>query len=152
MHLRATLDDFLAAQGFRRHDLGKNRVGHFQLVGDLEGRPIDVLVDTGAASTVIDLAYCRDQGLPLQDTQQRGGGAGGVGLPIYTLPGVALSLGGVRLQSGGIYALDLSHVNEGLVAQGAGSIHAVLGADILARHAAIVDYGASALYLRLSDA
>ena len=70
------LAEFLVARGFRQHHLTKNRVGHFQLVGQLGGRPVDILVDTGAASTIVDLNYCHEQQIPVRDTDCVGGGAG----------------------------------------------------------------------------
>src|SRR5438094_308787 len=119
MDQTTALGAFLTARGFRRHDLSENRVGHLQLVGQLAGRTIDILVDTGAASTVVDLNYCREQQMPVHDTGSVGGGAGGVHLPIYTLGNVSLSLDGAALRSDGIFAIDLAHVNQGLAMKGA---------------------------------
>jgi hypothetical protein len=144
----AALGELLKAHGFRRYALTKNRVGHFQLVGHLAGRAIDILVDTGAASTVVDLNYCQQQGIPVQDTGRVGGGAGGVHLSIYALGEVSLSLDGVPLRSDGIFAVDMTHVNQGLAMKGADPVHAVLGADILTHHKAVIDYATHSLYLK----
>jgi predicted aspartyl protease len=51
-HTKA-LDELLTQHGFRRHALARNQVRHLQLVGELGNRRVDVLVDTGAASTVV---------------------------------------------------------------------------------------------------
>ncbi len=96
----------------------------------------------------MDLNYCREQQIPVHDTGQVGGGAGGVHLPIYTLGNVSLSLDGAELRSDGIFAFDLAHVNQGLAAKGADRVHAVLGADILTYHEAVIDYATRSLYLR----
>ena len=56
------LAELLGRYGFRRHSLTRNRLGHFQLVGQLGGRRLDILLDTGAASTVVDLGYCTQPG------------------------------------------------------------------------------------------
>jgi len=53
------LAEFLSHHGFRRHTLVRNQIGHLQLVGLLQNATVDILVDTGAASTVLDLLYCR---------------------------------------------------------------------------------------------
>jgi hypothetical protein len=108
------LAEFLGQHGFRRHTLVRNQIGHLQLVGLLQNAPPDILVDTGAASTVVDLSYCKAKGIPTCDTGKLGGGAGGITLAIHALDGATLKLDGYALRSDGIYALDLTHVNEGL--------------------------------------
>jgi hypothetical protein len=118
------------------------------LVGELAGRQLDVLLDTGAARTVVDLAYCRAEGIPTEDTGRVGGGAGGITLPIHTLGDMQLTLDGLPVRSDGIAAIDLSHVNQGLTMSGAGRIHAILGVDVLREHQAVIDYATLSLYLR----
>jgi Aspartyl protease len=127
---------------------GSQQIGHLQLVGFLQNVPVDILVDTGAASTVVDLSYCKAKGIPTRDTGKLGGGAGGITLAIHALDGTTLTLDGYPLRSNGIYALDLTHVNEGLVTKGASRVQAVLGADVLTYHQAVIDYATMSLFLR----
>ena len=146
------LAEFLSQHGFYRHSLVRNQIGHLQLVGLLHNTPVDILVNTGAASTVVDLSYCRSKGIPTRDTGKLGGGAGGITLAIYALDGATLSLDGHPLRSDGIYAIDLTHVNEGLVTKGACRVHGVLGADVLTYHQAVIDYATMSLFLHHQSA
>jgi len=146
------LAEFLSQHGFRRHTLIRNQIGQLQLVGLLQGAPVDILVDTGAASTVVDLSYCRAKGIPTRDTGKLGGGAGGITLAIHALDGAMLSLDGYPLRSDGIYAVDLTHVNEGLVMKGAARVQGVLGADVLTYHQAVIDYATMSLFLHHPNA
>jgi Aspartyl protease len=146
------LAEFLSQRGFRRHTLVRNQIGHLQLVGLLQNAPVDVLLDTGAASTVVDLSYCRAKGIPTRDTGKLGGGAGGITLAIHALEGATLSLDGYALRSDGIYVVDLTHVNEGLVTKGASRVQGVLGADVLTYHQAVIDYATMSLFLRHPNA
>ena len=148
----AALAELLDHYGFRRHSLARNRLGHFQLAGQLGERPLDILLDTGAASTVVDLGYCSSQGIATRDTGRLGGGAGGATLPIHALDGAVLTLDGLPLRSDGIYAVDLSHVNEALTTRGAGRVQAVMGADVMTHHRAVIDYATMSLFLRHADA
>jgi hypothetical protein len=141
------LAELLSQHGFRRHTLVRNQVGHLQLVGSLQDAPVDILLDTGAASTVVDLSYCRANGISTRDTGRLGGGAGGITLAIHALDAGTLSLDGYPLRSDGIYAVDLTHVNEGLVMKGASRVHGVLGADVLTYHRAVIDYVTMSLFL-----
>jgi hypothetical protein len=70
-----------------------------------------------------------------------------VTLPIHALDHAVLTLDGLALRSDGIYAVDLSHVNQGLAMKGASRVHAVLGADVLMYHRAVIDYATLSLYL-----
>jgi len=142
------LAELLERYAFHRHPLSRNNVGHFQLVGQLGDRLLDILLDTGAASTVVDLGYCASQGIATRDTGRLGGGAGGATLPIHVLDNTVLTLDGLPLRSDRIYAVDLSHVNEGLAMRGAGRVQAVLGADVLTYHRAVIDYATMSLFLR----
>jgi len=144
----AHLAALLSRHGFQRHVLTRNRVGHFQLVGSLAGEAVDILLDTGAASTVVDLGYCRRRGLALRDTGRLGGGAGGVTLPIHDLGDVGLTLDGLAVHPDGVFAIDLSHVIEGLAEKGAEPVQAVLGVDVLLHHDAVIDYATRSLFLR----
>jgi hypothetical protein len=146
------LAEFLSQRGFRRHTLVHNQIGHLQLVGLLQNAPVDLLLDTGAASPVVDLSYCRAKGIPTRDTGKLGGGAGGITLAIHALDGATLSLDGYALRSDGIYAVDLTHVNEGLVTKGASRVQGVLGADVLTYHQAVIDYATMSLFLRHPNA
>jgi hypothetical protein len=141
------LAELLARYGFHQHALSRNAVGHLQLVGQLESRQLDILVDTGAASTVVDLHYCQSEGIATRDTGRLGGGAGGATLAIHVLDHAVLTLDGLPLRSDGIYAVDLSHVNQGLAMKGANRVHAVLGADVLMYHRAVIDYVTMSLFL-----
>jgi hypothetical protein len=157
-HLKALVDhttalaELLSQHGFHRHPLVRNQIGHLQLVGALYNAAVDILLDTGAASTVIDLSYCRAKGIPTRDTGKLGGGAGGITLAIHALDGVTLSLDGRPLRSDGIYAVDLTHVNEGLITKGASRVQGVLGADVLTYHQAVIDYATMSLFLHHPNA
>jgi Aspartyl protease len=157
-HLKALVDhttalaELLSQHGFHRHPLVRNQIGRLQLVGVLYNAAVDILLDTGAASTVIDLSYCRAKGIPTRDTGKLGGGAGGITLAIHALDGVTLSLDGRPLRSDGIYAVDLTHVNEGLITKGASRVQGVLGADVLTYHQAVIDYATMSLFLHHPNA
>lgn len=151
MEHTAPLAELLARHGFRRHKMSRSQVGHLHLDGQLGGEPVNILLDTGAASTIIDLSYCHSRQIPLRETGMLGGGAGGVNLPIYALGEMALTLDGSPLRSDGIYTIDMSHVNKGLATRGAAPVQAVLGADILLYHQAVIDYATLSLFLKQTE-
>lgn len=145
----SAIAELLCQCGFRRFILARSNVGHVRLVGHLAERRLDIVLDTGAASTVVDLDYCRTEGIAVWDTGQiGGGGVEGSNHHLHTLGDVRLTLDGLPIRSDGIYAMDLSNVNRKLMARGAERIHAILGADVLRNHQAVIDYAALALFLK----
>ena len=144
-----SLVEFLARDGYTRVHLSKSGIGHFHTDGALDGRAVSVLVDTGAGSTVFSLDIAREMGLGLTKLEMQGGGAGGAQLDVYRIREADFRLGEIRPKVGALLALDLTHVNQAAALRGSGPIDAVLGADVLEAHSAVIDYGSSSLYLKL---
>jgi hypothetical protein len=64
MDYTSAIAELLSRHGFRRFMMSRTGVGHLLLAGHLDDRPIDIVLDTGAAKTVVELNYCRSEGLP----------------------------------------------------------------------------------------
>lgn len=133
---------------FSRHQMTRIKTGHRTLTAEIDGKTVTLIVDTGASNTILDVAWCQSHGIPLVETPHRGGGAGGVGLPIYALGSQTILLDGVTLGVVKVMAVDMSHVNQGLIANGAEPVEGVLGGDALSLHDAVIDYKSEALCLR----
>src|SRR2546427_4377120 len=135
------LPAFLLAAGFRQVPLARTGVGHFQMPGQLNGRPVAVLIDTGAASTVFNLALARELGLSLQKAGHQGGGAGAARLDIYFAPGAELRLGDFRPRIPALMAGELTHANQALALQGESAPDRILRGGRVDAHAPVRHYG-----------
>ena len=143
-----TLSTFLAQEGFRRIPLSRSAVGHFHTAGSLSGQPVAVLIDTGAASTVVSLARARELQLTTNKLEMKGGGAGGSQLDLFHLADATLWLGDVQPRCRALLAMDLAHVNQSLALKGESPVDVILGVDVFEAHAAVIDYGSSSLFLK----
>jgi hypothetical protein len=151
MDYPSEIAELLSRHGFRRFMMSRTQVGHLKLVGHLDGRPIDIVLDTGASKTVVDLSYCRSEGVAVSDTGQPGApraGAGDIAASVHTLGDVRLTLEGLPVRSDGIFAIDMTNLNQKLMMKGADPIRAVLGADVLRYHQAVIDYATLGLFLK----
>jgi len=146
-----SLPAFLEAKGYRRIPLDRNGVGHFEAKGTLAGRAVRVLIDTGAASTVVSLSLAQELGLQMIPLGRRGGGAGAAQLEIFQLRDAALRLDHAMPRPVALYAMDLSHVNQALALKGTTPVDVILGADVFENQAAVIDYGTSSLFLKNAD-
>jgi Aspartyl protease len=143
-----SLVEFLGTLHYRQVPLKRNGVGHFEAAGTLNGRPVRVLIDTGAASTVVSLALAQDLGLEIQSLGRRGGGAGGANLEIFEIRGGDLRVGSVIPRTRGLFAVDLTHVNASLAQKGVTPVDVILGVDVFDAQAAVIDYGTASLFLK----
>lgn len=142
------LADLLTARGYQRVPLTRSGVGHFHTVGTLNGRPVEVLVDTGAACTVVAMSVVRELGLRSEWVDCGAGGAGGAALDQYRVDGADLRLGSFAPRLAGPAGLDFEHVNAALRAQGSAEVDVILGVDVFDAHAAVIDYPSQSLFLR----
>lgn len=141
------LEIFLSQQGYVRVPLRRSAAGHFHADGSLNGRRIEVLVDTGASCTVISMALVRQLGLAAQRLDEDAGGAGGA-MEQYLVAGAELRLADFAPRVRGPVGLDFEQVNAPLRACGSTEVDAILGADVFEAHAAVVDFAGQALFLR----
>jgi hypothetical protein len=143
MEYTSALAELLSRHGFRRFTMSRSPVGHLTLVGALDGRPVDIVLDTGASKTVVELTYCRSEGIDVTDTGQPGHGGN-----VYTLGDVRMTLEDLQVRTDGIFALDMSSTNQRLTMRGVDPIRAVIGQDVLRYHQAVIDYATLTLFLK----
>lgn len=143
MDSTAAMAELLLRHGFRRFMMSRSQVGHLKLVGDFDGRAIDIILDTGASSTFVELSYCRSEGIAVSDTGRPGHGGN-----VFTLGDVRLTLDGLPVRTDGIFAIDMTSTNQRLMQKGVEPIRAVIGQDVLRYHQAVIDYATLALFLK----
>jgi hypothetical protein len=143
MEYTLAIAELLSHHGFRRFMMSRTEVGHLKLVGQIDDRPIDIILDTGASKTFVELGYCRSKGIAVTDTGQPGHGGN-----VHTLGDVQLTLEGLPIRSDGVFAIDMSTTNQRLVAKGVPPICAVIGQDVLRHHDAVIDYATLTLFLK----
>lgn len=139
----SSIAEVLLARGFRRFQMARTPVGHLKLAGHLNGRAIDIVLDTGASKTFVELNYCRAAGIAVTDTGQSGHGGN-----VFTLGEARLTLESLTVQTDGIFALDMSSTNQRLLQKGIDPIRAVIGQDALRYHQAVIDYATLTLFLK----
>ncbi len=153
MDYTSEMADLLSRHGFRRFTMSRTGVGHLLLAGHLGARAIDIILDTGAAKTVVELGYCRAEGIEVIDTGMPGAPA--VGAKSATVSNVfkladneRLTLDGMPVKTDGLFAIDMTFTNEKLALRGVDPLRAIIGQDALRYHQAVIDYATLALFLK----
>jgi hypothetical protein len=120
---------------------------HITVVARLSGRPARFVVDTGAGGTVLDSEAVSRYKLKLSSAARRGGGVGSVAMRMNYVAKHDLTLFGLDLSSTKLLTLDLSHVNAALKTKKVEPVVGVLGADVLWRRHAVIDYDRGVMLL-----
>jgi hypothetical protein len=122
--------------------------GHFSVEGTADTVSLDMIVDTGASHTMIDVERAGRFDLAGED---RGGRATGIGGPAQRVQSGNLgnvAIGPVRFDSLRVTLLDLSQVNRVLHSLGNQPVDGIIGADLLMSQQAVIDYGSLTLYFK----
>ncbi|MET0327267.1 MAG: retropepsin-like aspartic protease [Luteimonas sp.] len=143
----------LEADGYTAIPMTRHGDAHLTIDARVNGEDGRFILDTGAGRTVIDRAVQSrfDQGRATVAAGQATG-AGSGGLAIAALPGNRLRIGDYRDDAFTVHFLALDHVNAAFASRGEAPVAGVLGADVLERGGAVIDYPNLRLYLRNPDA
>lgn len=141
------LAEFLTQRGYHRLPMTRSVVGHFHTQGTLNGRPVEILIDSGAARTCVALSLVREIGLAHEGLGDAAAGAGG-SFEQFRVDGGDLRLDSFNPKIESMAGFDFEHVNAPLRAHGSVEVDMILGVDVFDAHAAILDYETQSLFLR----
>jgi predicted aspartyl protease len=139
---------FFASEGRRAVKLARSQSGLLDLPARLGGSPATLSLDTGAARTCLDRATVQRLALPTRPSDRRALGIAVAAEPISYVHMEDLWIGPCRLPAVDAVVTDFGQVNAYRAEQGDGPFDGLLGTDVLAARAAVLDYGALTLYLR----
>ena len=110
--------------------------GYIELDGEVAGRDVRVMLDSGAGITVLDRGFADSIGLQLRD----GGAIRGIGgeEQLFLADGVDVSVPGVTLRDATVAVLDLSEIADKM----GRSFEVILGVEVFTRAVVIIDYPA----------
>ena len=146
-----TVDHAMCLLGFAGVPLSEVSTGHLLADATLNGRPALFVVDTGANVSVLHAPYAGTFAITA-DPSARGGAVGIGGGGEARLARIdSLRIGPVDIRQDRIVLADLSPIASLLGPMSGGTIHGVIGQDVLGEHRAVIDVARSILYLVEAD-
>lgn len=143
------IKDILIKKGYKQIPLNKTIVDVFELEVSIDGLVTYFLLDTGAGNTVIDIGFARINNLEFSETDIIGGGVGTSKLGIHKKKINNLKLNGFAIKDFQLYGADFKHVKDSLIKKGIQNpANGVLGADVLIKYKAVIDYENECMYLK----
>ena len=122
---------------------------HFELHAKINGVAGRFILDTGASNTCVGLDKAEQFKLVSKISEVKAAGAGATEMETMVSEKNTLEIGKWKYKKQQIVLFDLIHVNEALVAHQALPVDGIIGADILKKGKAIIDYAKKRLFLKV---
>ncbi|HIB47110.1 MAG TPA: acid protease [Flavobacteriaceae bacterium] len=142
------LRSLLEKDGFYRIPLKKLQTGHYKFHAKINNIEGDFILDTGASTSCIGVKFITFFSLLNEESDIKAAGAGATNMLTQLAKNNSLGVGKLQLKNIDFVLFDLSHVNEALAQADEIPVHGILGADILKKHRAVIDYGRNCFYLK----
>lgn len=143
-----SLGEFLTEQGYKKIKLHPTVTNHFEVNATINGVKGKFIVDTGASNSCIDFKSANTFKLTVKDSTILAAGAGATDMKTKISAKSTLKIGQWTTNKLTLVLFDLSHVNTALTNHNAAPVEGIIGADILKKGSAVIDYSKKYLYLR----
>lgn len=141
-------NNILLRKGYVKIKLKKINTNHFEMklkLNDVKGR---FILDTGASNSCIDINLAEKFKLEVEDSTTKAAGAGAIGMETKISSSNNIDINHWKYQNFTVVLLDLTHVNTALTEHQAEAVDGIIGADILEKGKAIINYEKKSLYLK----
>jgi hypothetical protein len=143
-----SLSEFLKNKSYfkiKMHPIASN---HFKIISKINGVKGVFILDTGASTTFVDLKLKDTFKLTTESSTIKAHGAGRDKIDTLLSKKNTLSIGGWIKKRFPISLMDLSYVNDAFESIDTPAVDGIIGADILKKGFAVIDYEKRYLYLK----
>lgn len=144
-----SLETFLTEKNYTKVKLHLTKTNHFEIKASINGHKGMFILDTGASSSCLGFESIETFNLNVEDSDIIAAGAGSTNMQTKVSLKNKVKIGKWRSQTMALILFDLTHVNTALANHNAKPVDGIIGADILKKAKAIIDYEKKHLYLKL---
>lgn len=141
------LHEILKKEKYKKIKFKITKTQHLLIKAKINGVAGNFILDTGASNSCIGFESVELFKVIAEDSKTKASGAGATGMHTQLASNNMLQLGYWKDAEINLVIFDLSHVNEALVLHKSKPVHGIIGADVLMKGKAIVDYHNCYLYL-----
>ena len=141
------LPDILKKESYKKIKFKVTKTKHLLMKASINGVKGNFILDTGASNSCVGFESIEMFQLKAAKSKTKASGAGATGMHTQIAVGNQLELGNWNCIDFEIVIFDLSHVNSALMEHKSKPVHGIIGADILLKGKAIIDYYNHCLYL-----
>ncbi len=143
------LKTFLLNKGYIRKKLHLTKTNHFEIKASINGVKGNFILDTGASSSCLDFESITRFKLTATDSEIKAAGAGAINMDTQIAKKNRIKIGKWKKDKIAFILFSLTHVNTALINHNAKPVDGIIGADILKKGKAIIDYEKKYVYLKL---
>ncbi len=143
------LKKILKKKKYIRIPLNLTTTNHFEVNAKINGVVGRFILDTGASNTCVGLDKIEFFNLITKESKIKAAGAGATDMETQISTKNHIEIGSWKKKKLKIVLFDLIHVNTALTAHKALPVDGIIGADILKKGKAIIDYNMKCLFLKL---
>lgn len=144
-----TLQEYLINKGYTKIKLKLTKTNHFEIKATINGVKGLFILDTGASTSCVGFEAIETFKLNAKDSKIKAAGAGATDMLTQVSKKNTLKIGKWKKDKVVLVLFNLSHVNTALTAHNAQPVDGIIGADILKKSKAVIDYEKKYLYLKL---
>lgn len=143
------LQDFLLQKGYIKVKLKLTKTNHFEIHATINGVKGLFILDTGASNSCVGFEAIQTFNLTAKDSEIKAAGAGATDMLTQISKKNKLKIGAWKKDKVALVLFNLTHVNTALLAYNSKPVDGIIGADILKKAKAIIDYDKRHVYLKL---
>ncbi|MGB3143598.1 MAG: retropepsin-like aspartic protease [Maribacter sp.] len=144
----SSLKKFLNNKKYVRIPLVLSGTDHFEIKAKINGVQGRFILDTGASHTCIGMDRIEHFKLISKESKIKAAGAGATDMDTLVSKKNKIKIDTWTFQKLQIVLFDLKHVNQALIAHHTEPVDGIIGADVLKKSKAIIDYGKKCVYLK----
>ena len=144
-----TLQDFLLNKGYTKIKLKLTKTNHFEIKAFINGKKGLFILDTGASNSCVDIEAIDNFKLKAKHSNVKAAGAGATNMQTQISKKNKFKIGKWERENIVLVLFNLTHVNTALINHNSKPVDGIIGADILKKTKAIIDYDKKYLYLKL---
>lgn len=142
------LKSILMKKGYIEVKLEKTSTNHFEMKSKINGVKGRFILDTGASNSCVGLDMAEHFQLKTNESKVKAAGAGASEMETHESKSNTIKIGKWKFNKLDLVVFDLTHVNTALENHGAKTVEGIIGADILDKGDAIIDYKKKRLFLK----
>jgi predicted aspartyl protease len=144
-----TLQDFLVKRNYTKVKLKLTKTNHFEIKASINGVNGLFILDTGASNSCVGFEAIETFKLKAKDSKVKAAGAGATDMLTQISKKNTLKIGKWKQQKVPLILFSLTHVNNALISHNAKPVDGIIGADVLKKAKAIIDYDKKYVYLKM---
>ena len=144
-----TLQEFLLNKGYTKIKLHLTKTNHFEIIAKINGQKGLFILDTGASSSCVGFEGVETFKLEASDSEIKAAGAGAIDMETQISKRNKVKIGKWKKDKVALILFNLTHVNTALVNYNSKPVDGIIGADILKKGKAVIDYEKKYLYLKI---